>query len=54
MSEKYKISDKDKAYFITLTVVGWLDVFTRKNHQLKIVESLKYCQENKGLTIMKR
>jgi hypothetical protein len=33
-SEKYKIYDKDKAYFVTLTVVGWLDVFTRKNHQL--------------------
>jgi REP element-mobilizing transposase RayT len=51
MSEKYKIYDNDKAYFVTLTVVGWLDVFTRVNHKLKIVESLKYCQENKGLTI---
>ena len=51
MSEKYKIYDKDKAYYVTLTVVGWLEVFTRKNHKLKIVESLKYCQENKGLTI---
>lgn len=54
MSEKYKIYDKDKAYFVTLTVVGWLDVFTRKNHKLKIVESLKYCQKNKGLTIFAR
>jgi REP element-mobilizing transposase RayT len=51
MSEKYKIYDNDKAYFVTLTVVGWLDVFTRVNHKLKIVESLKCCQENKGLTI---
>ena len=23
----------DKAYFITMTVVGWVDVFTRKNHR---------------------
>ena len=51
MSEKYKISDKEKPYYVTLTVVNWIDVFIRKNHKLKIVEALKYCQENKGLTI---
>lgn len=51
MSEKYKIYDNDKAYYVTLTVVNWIDVFTRKNHKLKIIESLKYCQSNKGLTI---
>ncbi|MFC2151982.1 transposase [Bacteroidota bacterium] len=51
MSEKYKIYDNDKAYFVTLTTVGWIDVFTRPNHKLKIVESLKYCQQNKGLVI---
>ena len=27
MSDKYKIRDVDKAYFLTLTVVGWIDVF---------------------------
>ena len=32
MSDKLKIRDKDKAYFITLTTVGWIDVFTRPNH----------------------
>ena len=51
MSEKYKIRDKDKAYFVTLTVVERIDVFTRKNHKLKIIESLKYCQKHKGLNI---
>lgn len=51
MSDKYKIYDNDRAYFVTLTTVGWIDVFTRVNHKLKIVESLKYCQQNKGLTI---
>lgn len=51
MSEKYKIYDKSKAYYVTLTVVKWIDIFTRKNHKLKIIESLKYCQEHKGLTI---
>lgn len=51
MSDKYKIHEPDKAYFLTLTVVNWIDVFTRKNHKLAIVDSLKYCQNNKGLEI---
>jgi REP element-mobilizing transposase RayT len=51
MSEKYKIWNKEKAYFITLTVEGWIDVFTRKNHKLMIIDSLAYCQKEKGLSI---
>ncbi|MBT3207598.1 MAG: hypothetical protein HN704_11865 [Bacteroidetes bacterium] len=49
MSDKYKIYEPYKAYFITMTTVGWLDVFTHKNHKMAIVDSLKYCQRNKGL-----
>jgi REP element-mobilizing transposase RayT len=41
----------DKAYFLTLTVVNWIDVFTRKNHRDAIISSLKYCQKEKGLII---
>ena len=51
MSDKYKIWDNEKAYFLTLTVVGWIDVFTRKSHKLAIIDSLKYCQKEKGLVI---
>ncbi|OIP02871.1 MAG: transposase [Bacteroidetes bacterium CG2_30_32_10] len=51
MSDKYKIRDKEKAYFITMTVIGWIDAFTRVNHKLTIIESLKYCQKEKGLAI---
>lgn len=51
MSDKYKLSEKEKAYFLTMTVVGWIDIFTHKNHKMKIVDSLKYCQKNKGLSI---
>lgn len=36
---------------MTLTVVSWIDVFTRINHKLTIVDALKYCQREKGLTI---
>ena len=51
MSDKYKMYEKDKPYFITMTIVGWIDVFTRKNHKLLIIKSLKYCQKEKGLEI---
>ena len=43
--------EANKAYFLTLTVVGWIDVFTRKNHKLAIVRSLQYCQNHKGLEL---
>lgn len=51
MSDKYKIRDNDKAYFITMTVVGWIDIFTRKEQKLQLINSLKYCQKSKGLIV---
>jgi REP element-mobilizing transposase RayT len=51
MSDKYKIWDREKAYFLTLTVVGWIDIFIRKNYKLTIINSLQYCQKGKGLEI---
>ena len=41
----------DQAYFITITTVGWVDVFTRLNQKYDIINALKYCQENKGIEI---
>ena len=51
MSDKYKIFDQEEAYYLTMTIVGWIDVFTRNSHKLLITDSLKFCQENKGLVI---
>lgn len=51
MSDKYRIYEQDKAYFITMTVVGWVDVFTRLGQRRAIIDSLKYCQQNKGLIV---
>lgn len=50
MGFHYRINE-GQAHFITMTVVDWIDVFTRKNHKLAIIESLKYCQTHKGLEI---
>lgn len=51
MSERYKIKDFERPHFVTLTVVGWIDVFIRKNHKLTIIDSLKFCQKEKGLIL---
>ena len=50
MGQKNKIFDEYK-YFLTLTVVNWIDVFTRPIYKHIIVESLKFSQDRKGLII---
>ena len=51
MSDRYRAGDVNAAYFVTLTTVGWVDIFTRLNQKLAIVESLRYCQQHKELVI---
>ena len=51
MSTKYKATTTEESYFITLTTVGWIDVFTRLNQKYNIINALNYCQQNKGLEI---
>ena len=42
---------KNTNYYLTLTIVGWVDVFTRHSHKDAIIESLRYCIKNKGLNV---
>lgn len=51
MSEKHKFDDPEGIYFVTLTVVFWIDLFTRKELKHIVVDSLKHCQDEKGLVI---
>ncbi len=39
------------SYYMTMTVVGWADVFTRKSHKQALIESLQYCIAHKGLNV---
>ena len=50
MSTAYKICD-DGLYLLTFQVVGWVDIFTRKIYKDFVIESLKFCQDNKGLNL---
>lgn len=52
MSTKYKAKTTHQAYFMTITTVGWVDVFTRLNQKYNIVNALQYCQEKKDFKFM--
>ena len=47
----YFISDQYASYFLTFTVVAWVDLFTRKEMKELIIDSFKFCKQNKGLVI---
>src|SRR5688572_16391654 len=51
MSDRYKVRESWMPHFITTTVVGWIDALSREMYKEIIVDSLKYCQQNKGLNV---
>jgi putative transposase len=51
MSRKYKFLDQSKLYFVSFATVYWIDVFTRELYKQILIDSLKYCQQKKGLEI---
>ena len=51
MGRKYAIRDQEHLYFVTFTVIHWLDVFIRDEYRQVFTESLKYCQKEKGLIV---
>ena len=40
-----------EVYFVTDTVVDWVDIFSRPIYKHIIIDSLQYCQKEKGLII---
>jgi REP element-mobilizing transposase RayT len=50
-ADNYFITDQNAIYFLTFTVIDWIDVFTRKEYKVVIADSLNYCIENKGLEV---
>ena len=49
--KNYKFHNPEGLYFISFAVVCWLDVFTRNTYKDLFIESLVFCQKNKGLEI---
>ncbi len=51
MSTRYKFDNPTGVYFISFATVGWTDVFTRTAYKDIFVESLRHCQQHKGLEL---
>ena len=47
----YKIRNKHEIHFVSFSVVGWVDLFTRPLYKNIVLESFQYCQSHKGLNI---
>ncbi|MEQ6119600.1 transposase [Reichenbachiella sp. MALMAid0571] len=51
MSEKYKIRDQSKLYFVTFATMAWVDALSRWYYKDIFLESIRYCQKEKGLEV---
>jgi putative transposase len=51
MSTKYKFKNESKLYFVTLTIVHWIDLFIRNEYKNELIKSWEYCKVNKGLEV---
>ncbi|MDF0720355.1 transposase [Kaistella sp. PBT33-4] len=51
MKAGYVIRDQERPHFITITVVDWIDIFTRKNYREIISNCFRFCIKNKGMIL---
>ena len=51
MPTGYQIKEQNALHYITLQVVYWVDIFTRYVYRDIVIQSLRYCQQAKGLEI---
>ncbi len=51
MPTGYQIANQSAPYYLTIQIVYWVDLFSRKSYRNIVIESLRYCQKEKGLEI---
>lgn len=51
MSHKYKFNNLNALYFITYSVIGWIDVFTRSIYKDLLLDCFRHCIKEKGLAV---
>ena len=47
----YKIRNQAAIHFLTFAVVEWVDVFTQKGYRDIVLDSIRFCQAEKGLLL---
>ncbi|MDH7461608.1 transposase [Chitinophagaceae bacterium 26-R-25] len=50
-TEGFRIRDQFATHFLTFTVEGWIDIFSRQRYRDIILESFKFCIAKKGLRL---
>jgi putative transposase len=50
-AEGFKIRNQSATHFLTFTIVGWIDIFSRQRYRDIIIDSFIYCQQYKQLQI---
>lgn len=48
---RIKQENENLTHFLTITIIEWIDIFTKPQYFQIIIDSLKYCRENKGLLL---
>ncbi|ERM80436.1 hypothetical protein P872_21900 [Rhodonellum psychrophilum GCM71 = DSM 17998] len=51
MGHSYTVKDQTAIHFVTFTVHQWVDVFTRQQYVDILLDSIRHCQEHKGLQV---
>lgn len=51
MGFHFRVYDHSRPYFVTLTVVDSLFIFADERHKKIVLDSLRFCQQKKGLEI---
>lgn len=51
MGTEYSIREEQGIYFLTSTIVEWIDVFSRKIYRDTLIDSFDFCIKNKGLQL---
>lgn len=50
-ADGYKIRNQSGTHFLTFTIMGWIDIFSRQRYREIILDSFQFCRKNKGLLI---
>lgn len=50
-AEGYKIRDQSAMHFLTFSVVGWIDIFSRQRYRDILLQSFSFCRKNKILHV---
>ncbi|MGN6493944.1 MAG: REP-associated tyrosine transposase [Agriterribacter sp.] len=50
-TDGYKIRDQFGLFFMTFTVVDWIDLFSRQLYRDILIKNMKHCQLNKRLSV---